>query len=377
MQQESFLWQIPPFLDCFGDEAAGDCAKLTHKMWSPSALMKYLWLNRLVIFDFLFTVVSGFALLLSLSKCGDTFQRLRVWFSSQVWQAVYPRLVFAPKSDARLQKGMAWSHDPRTDLRHANECLFMPFLTWQKLEVHKEMSESYGGAGQHVFSPWRAYSMDSMWPWDMDSAVGNDVPGDSPQEERRQQLPASEHKQSRSRDRDKTSCICSCQHLIIHGLSVILDGQGGNSTSKVHNASIQTRSGTKHDSILQVVSLWHYPDTPISYATLRRRMAIIHDLLTGRQASPRAACLQSEMVVETPEKTRNLHGRNSPFSPDANVNLKVFTPFEGLRANGRQELGNFREVELLKPPWPDVYSLCDLVGHFENYRFQPQEVALE
>lgn len=55
MQQESFLWQIPPFLDCFGDEAAGGCAKLTHKMWSPSALMKYLCLNRLVIFDFLLT----------------------------------------------------------------------------------------------------------------------------------------------------------------------------------------------------------------------------------------------------------------------------------------------------------------------------------
>lgn len=118
MHSESFLWQIPP-LDCPGDEAAGDFAKLTHKMWSPSALMKYLWFNRLVIFDFLLTVVSRFA-----SLCqAVVILRLRVWFSSQVWQAVYPRLVFAPKSDARLQKGMAW-------------------LTWSKdrLETCKWMS---------------------------------------------------------------------------------------------------------------------------------------------------------------------------------------------------------------------------------------------
>ena len=62
----------------------------------------------------------------------------------EVWQAVYPRLVFAPKSAARR-----------------------PLGEWQR-GCAEEMTESYGGAQRLVW------------------ALG--TPGESPQEERRQQL---------------------------------------------------------------------------------------------------------------------------------------------------------------------------------------------
>lgn len=98
---------------------------------------------------------------------------------AQVWQAVYPRLVFAPKSDPWLQTQL---RKPSAPLAICSWSLRLPLgLLSNPLE---EMSENYSGDIWHVLdcSSWNISSL-RFCPNAYISVVG-----ESPQEERRQQL---------------------------------------------------------------------------------------------------------------------------------------------------------------------------------------------
>ena len=112
--QSSHMLTIPSMPCDFPIQAAGDCAKPTHRMWFPSVRMRWCMVPQSFFATGTF-LINFFPTKTSTFGAGSSVQGLSPYnlvssnrnhtsssgssSNCQVWQAVYPRLVFAPKSE--------------------------------------------------------------------------------------------------------------------------------------------------------------------------------------------------------------------------------------------------------------------------------------